>query len=117
VQRHEIRSLADLAGEGTRVLTALVRDMHSGIAGRVFDAVGPVSKPVQLIHDATAAITYHVVDGAVRGSLRGAGALAAEAWSNDNDDTVQAHPRPPARSRRSMESTGMSWPTGGMDSR
>lgn len=53
MQRHEIRSLADLAGEGTRVLTALIRDMHSGIAGRVFDAVGPVSKPVQLIHDAT----------------------------------------------------------------
>lgn len=33
-----------------------------------------------------------MVDGAIRGSLRGAGALAAEAWSNDNDDTVQAHP-------------------------
>jgi hypothetical protein len=84
--------LADLAGEGTRVLTTLVRDMHSGIAGRVFDAVGPASKPVQVIHDATAAITYRVVDGAVRGSLRGAGALAAEAWSNDADDTVEAHP-------------------------
>jgi len=92
VRRHEIRSLADLAGEGTRVLTALVRDMHSGIAGRVFDSVGPASKPVQVIHDAIAAITYPVVDGAVRGSLRGAGALAAEAWSNDDDDTIQAHP-------------------------
>jgi pimeloyl-ACP methyl ester carboxylesterase len=92
VQRHEIRSLADLAGEGTRVVTALVRDMHSGIAGRVFDSVGPGSKPVQVIHDAIAAITYHAVDGAVRGSLRGAGALAAEAWSNDDDDTIQAHP-------------------------
>jgi pimeloyl-ACP methyl ester carboxylesterase len=92
VQRHEIRSLADLAGEGTRVLTTLVRDMHSGIAGRVFDAVGPASKPVQVIHDATAAITYRAVDGAVRGSLRGAGALAAEAWSNDADDRVEAHP-------------------------
>jgi pimeloyl-ACP methyl ester carboxylesterase len=92
VQRHEIRSLADLASEGTRVVTALVRDMHSGIAGRVFDSVGPASKPVQVIHDAIAAITYHAVDGAVRGSLRGAGALAAEAWSNDDDDTIQAHP-------------------------
>jgi pimeloyl-ACP methyl ester carboxylesterase len=92
VQRHEIRSLADLAGEGTRVVTALVRDMHSGIAGRVFDSVGPASKPVQVIHDAIAAITYHAVDRAVRGSLRGAGALAAEAWSNDDDDTIQAHP-------------------------
>jgi pimeloyl-ACP methyl ester carboxylesterase len=96
VQRHEIRSLADLAGEGTRVLTTLVRDMHSGIAGRVFDAVGPASRPVQVIHDTTAAITYQVVDAAVRGSLRSAGALAAEAWGNDDPEavqqTVQAHP-------------------------
>jgi pimeloyl-ACP methyl ester carboxylesterase len=89
--------LADLAGEGTRVLTMLVRDMHSGIAGRVFDAVGPASRPVQVIHDATAAVTYGVVDAAVRGSLRGVGAMAAEAWSNDDPEavqpTIQAHPK------------------------
>jgi pimeloyl-ACP methyl ester carboxylesterase len=91
VQRHEIRSLADLAGEGTRVVTTLVRDMHSGIASRVFDAVGPTSKPVRAIHDATAAITYRLVDDAIRGSLHGGGALAAEAWSDDAA-TVQAHP-------------------------
>ena len=92
MQRHEIRSLADLAGEGTRVLTALVRDMHSGIAGRVFDSIGPASKPVQVIHDAIAAITYHSVDHALRGSLHGAGAVAAEVCSNDDDVTIQAHP-------------------------
>lgn len=93
MQRHEIRSLADLAGEGTRVLTTLVRDMHSGIASRVFDAIEPVSKPVQVIHDTTTAITYRLVDGAVRGSLYGAGALAAEAKGNDDHKTVQAHPK------------------------
>jgi hypothetical protein len=97
MQRSEIRSSADLAGEGTRVVTTLVRDLHRGISSRVFDAVGPASKPVQVIHDATAAITYHLVDGAIRGSLRGAGALAAEAWSNRVpeavQDTVQARPR------------------------
>ena len=92
MQRHEIQSLADLAGEGTRVVTTLVRDMHSGIASRVFDSVGPASKPVQVIHDATATITYRLVDGAIRGSLHGAGAVAAEAWSNDDDATVQSHP-------------------------
>jgi pimeloyl-ACP methyl ester carboxylesterase len=92
VQRHEVRSLAKLAGEGTHVVTALVRDMHSGIASRVFDAVGPASKPVQVIHDTTAAITYRLVDEAIRGGLHGAGALAAEAWGNDDDDTVEARP-------------------------
>jgi pimeloyl-ACP methyl ester carboxylesterase len=92
VQRYEIRSLADLAGEGTRVVTTLVRDMHSGISSRVFDAIGPASKPVQVIHDTTAAITYRLVDDAIRGSLRGAGALAAQAWSNEDDESVQARP-------------------------
>ncbi|OBJ52495.1 triacylglycerol lipase [Mycobacterium sp. 1423905.2] len=93
MQRQEIRSLADLAGEGTRVLTTLVRDMHHGIASRVFGSIGPVAKPVQVFHDTTAAMTYRLVDGAVRGSLYGAGALAAETISNDDDDTVQARPR------------------------
>jgi len=49
VQRQEIRSLADLAGEGTRILTALVRDTHSGIAERVFGSIGPASKPVEVV--------------------------------------------------------------------
>lgn len=93
MQRHEIRSLADLAGEGTRVLTTLVRDTHSGIARRVFGAVGPVSKPVEVVHNTAAAATYHAVDRAVRGALRAAGELAAETRGSDEDETVEANPR------------------------
>jgi pimeloyl-ACP methyl ester carboxylesterase len=93
MQRHEIRSLADLAGEGTRVLTTLVRDTHSGIARRVFDAVGPVSKPVEVIHNTTAAATYYAVDRALRAALRGAGELAAETRGSDEDETVESHPK------------------------
>jgi hypothetical protein len=89
----EIRSLADLAGEGTRVVTTLVRDMHRGIASRVFGSIGPAAKPVQVIHDTTASKIYSLVDGAVRGSLYGAGALAAQTLSNDDDQTVQARPK------------------------
>ena len=93
MQRQEIRSLGDLAGEGTRVLTNLVRDMHSGIASRVFGLIGPVSKPVEVAHNTTAAVTYYAVDRAVRASLHGAGAVAAEACGSDEHDTVQSHPR------------------------
>ena len=93
MQRQEIRSLADLAGEGTRVLTSLVRDTHSGIARRVFDSIGPVSKPVQLVHNTTAAATYYAVGRAIRAALRGAGELAAEARGSDDDETVEADPR------------------------
>ncbi len=42
MQRQEIRSLADLAGEGSRVLTTLVRDMPEGfgaVACRVHSSV------------------------------------------------------------------------------
>jgi pimeloyl-ACP methyl ester carboxylesterase len=93
VQGDEIRSLADLAGEGTRVLTTLVRDMHRGIASRVFNLIGPASKPVRVVHDTTASTIYSVVDVAVRKSLYGAGTLAAERLSNDDDETVEARPR------------------------
>lgn len=93
MQGHEMRSLADLAGEGTRVLTTLVRDVHHGIASRVFTSIGPAAKPVQVIHDTTASSIYRLVDGAVRGSLYGAGALAARTMSNDDHETVQARPR------------------------
>jgi pimeloyl-ACP methyl ester carboxylesterase len=92
MQRQEIRSLADLAGEGSRILTTLVRDMHSGIARRVFGAIGPVSKPVEVVHYTTAAATYYAVDRAVRASLHGAGELAAQARGSDQDDAVESRP-------------------------
>jgi len=92
VRRQEIRSLADLAGEGTHILDTLVRDTHSGIAERVFGAIGPVSKPVEVVHNTIAAVTYYAVDRGVRASLRGAGELAAESRGSDEDDTVESHP-------------------------
>ncbi|HZU46128.1 MAG TPA: alpha/beta fold hydrolase [Mycobacterium sp.] len=91
MQRQEIRSLGDLAGEGSRVVTAFVRDMHDGISRRVFGAIGPAAKPVQVIHDTIAGMTYYAVDRAVRASLDGAGAVAAEVYGRDEDDTVQSH--------------------------
>jgi pimeloyl-ACP methyl ester carboxylesterase len=93
MQRQEIRSLADLAGEGSRILTTLVRDTHSGISRRVFDSIGPVSKPVEVIHNTTAAATYYAVDRALRAALHGAGELAAEARGSDEDETVESHPK------------------------
>lgn len=93
MQGREIRSLADLAGEGARVLTTLMRDTHGGIARRVFGAIGPVSKPVQVVHDTTVAATYSAVDREVRASLHGAGAIAAQVSGNDEDETIESHPR------------------------
>src|ERR1700751_4653 len=93
VHGQEIRSLADLAGEGTRILTTLVRDTHSGIAGRVFGAVGPVAKPVEVVHNTIAAATYYAVDRGVRASLRAAGEVAAGVYGSEEDDPVESHPK------------------------
>jgi len=41
MQRSDIRAVGDLAGEASSVLTTLVRGMHAGISGRVFDSIGP----------------------------------------------------------------------------
>ncbi|HZE17764.1 MAG TPA: alpha/beta hydrolase, partial [Mycobacterium sp.] len=54
--------------------------------------IGPVSKPVEVVHNTTAALTYYAVDRALRASLHGAGELAAEACSSDEDDAVESRP-------------------------
>ena len=51
--------------------------MHLGIASRAFGSVGPVAKPVRLVHDTIARTTYGLVGGALRAGGRGAGLVAA----------------------------------------
>jgi hypothetical protein len=50
MQRSDIRAVGDLAGEASSVLTTLVRGMHAGIAGRVFDSIGTVLAAVNGIY-------------------------------------------------------------------
>jgi hypothetical protein len=49
MQRSDIRAVGDLAGEASSVLTTLVRGMHAGISGRVFDSIGPSATPTRTI--------------------------------------------------------------------
>lgn len=51
MQHSDIRAVGDLAGDASSVLTTLVRGMHAGISGRVFDSIGPSAKPIRTIHD------------------------------------------------------------------
>jgi pimeloyl-ACP methyl ester carboxylesterase len=92
VQTREIRSVADLGGEAAGVLMTAVRDMHAGIASRVFGAIGPAAKPTQIIHDAAARTIYGGVDGGIRGATRVAGALASKAWGRDGDESLESQP-------------------------
>jgi hypothetical protein len=74
------------------MLMTAVRDMHAGIASRVFGAIGPAAKPTQIIPDAAARSIYSGVDGGIRGATRVAGALASKAWGRDGDESLESQP-------------------------
>jgi pimeloyl-ACP methyl ester carboxylesterase len=90
MQRSDIRAVGDLAGEATSVLTTLVRGMHAGIAGRVFDSVGPVAAPTRTIHDGLTRAIYTGIDRGLRGASRVTGIVAAEIWGNEVDDALDS---------------------------
>ena len=50
----EVQGAAELARLTLRGGATRVREVHQGIADRVFGVVGPVGRPVQLWHDAVA---------------------------------------------------------------
>ncbi len=75
MQPDEITAAGELAGEAAGHLTRQVQDMHAGIAGRVFDALGSSARPVQVIHDNLAEGAYAAARGLTKGLVRG-GALA-----------------------------------------
>jgi hypothetical protein len=89
MQRSDIRAVGDLAGEASSVLTTLVRGMHAGAAGRVFDSIGPSAAPTRTIHDG---LTGNLHRGrpwtAWRESRRRRG--RAEIWGNEVDDALES---------------------------
>src|ERR1700753_1484509 len=90
VQRSDIRAVSDLAGEATTVLTALVRDMHAGIAGRVFTSIGPSAAPTRTIHNGITQAVYTGIDRGLRGATRAAGLVAAEIWGSEVDEALES---------------------------
>jgi pimeloyl-ACP methyl ester carboxylesterase len=75
MQPDEITAAGELAGEAVGHLAQQARDMHAGIAGRVFGALGEAAAPVQVIHDGIADAAYTAARGLTKGLVRG-GALA-----------------------------------------
>ena len=74
-------------------MTTLVRDMHAGIAGRVFGAIGPSSKPTQVIHDGIARTVYGTVDHGLRGATKAGGVLASQVWGRGDDEGLDSRGR------------------------
>ena len=58
---NELRALSALVFEDLRSFPGAIRDMHLGIAERAFRGVGPMGRPVQMIHDGLSRRGYAAV--------------------------------------------------------
>jgi pimeloyl-ACP methyl ester carboxylesterase len=71
MRREEIAALGQLAGDAAGGFASQIQQMHSGIAARVWRAVGPAAIPVRLIHDQVTTRSYGVAKQVTRGLVRG----------------------------------------------
>jgi pimeloyl-ACP methyl ester carboxylesterase len=83
VRPEEILAFGELAGEAAAGTAGHIKDMHEGIAKRVWAAVGPTAVPIRLAHDRIAKGAYRAA-GQLTGALVRAGANAASSrWRAD----------------------------------
>jgi len=88
VRADEITGVSQLARLTLRGGTDRIHEVHSGIAGRAFRAVGPVGRPVEALHDAISGFTYSAVRLALGAGARMVGevtALRADGQDLDTD--------------------------------
>jgi pimeloyl-ACP methyl ester carboxylesterase len=77
MRRDEVQGAAELARLTLTGGARRVREVHQGVADRVFHAVGPVGRPVQLWHDVVAGISYAGVGLGLGLGARAVGRAAA----------------------------------------
>ncbi len=75
--RTDVEAVGALAGDALAAGGKLVKDMHEGIAGRPFKALGPMAAPARVIHDGVAKAVYDGVEGGLRGAARRGARVAA----------------------------------------
>jgi hypothetical protein len=87
----ELRAAGRLTGRAAAGIARYAQNDHISVAGRVFRRLEPVAAPVELVHTAL----VRAADGAVRKSLRTAGAVVGETLAA----AAPASARPIAASR------------------
>ena len=92
MRREELAALGELAGEAAGGLASQIHQMHTGIAGRVWRAVGPAATPVRVVHDEVAERAYSAARGLTRGLVRG-GARALGAVQPPEAPSIQRSAR------------------------
>jgi pimeloyl-ACP methyl ester carboxylesterase len=69
----EARALGELGGRAAAGIATQVRDVHSGVAGRVFGLLGAPAEPVRLAHDQIASGAYAAARALTGALVRGGG--------------------------------------------
>jgi len=77
MRRDEIRALGELAGDAAAGIATQAREVHAGIAARVFESLGPSAAPVGVVHDRISAGAYAAARALTGALVRGgAGGLS-----------------------------------------
>jgi pimeloyl-ACP methyl ester carboxylesterase len=74
----EAQHLGRLAGAAVRGFVRGIHDVHTAVAARVFDLVGPSGAAVQVVHDGVARLTYQAVGAGLNAAGKAGGLVAAE---------------------------------------
>jgi pimeloyl-ACP methyl ester carboxylesterase len=90
VRADEADGLGRLARVTLRGGTDRIHEVHQGIADRAFRAVGPVGRPVQVVHDTLSGLTYSGVRLALGAGARVAGGVASLRVGGEDLDTARA---------------------------
>jgi pimeloyl-ACP methyl ester carboxylesterase len=91
LRAQEVVGVCRLAGVAIGGGVCRVQQMHAGIAGRAFAGVGPVARPVHVVHELTASATYGTVRVAVHlASVVAAGITARTVAGPSLDDNRSA---------------------------
>jgi pimeloyl-ACP methyl ester carboxylesterase len=80
MQPEEVTALGELAGDAVAGLAGHIRDIHEGVATRVWRSVGPMAAPVRIAHDRVATAVYAGV-GRSLGAATRVGARAISTWT------------------------------------
>ncbi|HEX4012077.1 MAG TPA: hypothetical protein VHX62_18795 [Solirubrobacteraceae bacterium] len=76
MRRDEVRALGELAGDAAAGIASQARDVHAGIAQRVFGALGPSAAPVRLAHDRISGGAYAAARALTGALVRGGAQVA-----------------------------------------
>lgn len=92
MRRDEVRALGDLAGDAAAGIADQARDLHTGIAQRVFGALGSTAAPVRIAHDRISEGAYTAARALTSAVVRGGAGAVSLARPDDAPSIADSPP-------------------------